>query len=1005
MLEGTETHYLRKTRRVKRIFFRAIPVILSISVALATAYALIVPGLTMNKDTTIAVETSNTEETLFTEQVTQVSSPEGVEPENSTADTTVLETTADETSATVETTDISTGTEPVETTVTTPAPTSTLPDDVPAESAVPSASSADATVPQETVAEPSEYFYENESIYATATLDPQVILPEGAAFRITEISQETDPERYADFVKLLSDNSEQVAQSVPAGKGILAYDIGFFVGEDEVEPEGGSVSVTIVYKDAAIEVENPEDVSIFHVEESGTEMALEPVVTEEPIVSEDGVVEEVSFEAQSFSPFLITGTYTMSSSLHYELIDQQSELFTNTSYYNQASALNLVGSFHIVAFDTLRLDAHTNGNFCAKDLYAGTNFGTNNYGAELSYVQNYLQVTSTDAADYLDILVVGSSNAVSLVDNGNAFAVNGTKIDKPYTIWQDNDTGSMPFLDLSVAEAGIKSVAAGLAMQPNMNLENYLATYGDPYQSYLKITNVNEPAVFNMTSSQLESYANGFSIRGFTQDAVGSVILNIDCAGDANVTVPKILMQVGSEMLNFKELTSFSSGKIILNFVNSANANIALNLTYASIIAPDANIIAYQNVNGAIIGNNVTIKAESHRTDFTGVLPAPITGSASVTKSWKAFDGTALTGAAIADMSVQAQLYCNGTALADAKYLVTLNSANSWTYKWQELPIVDGQVYTIKESSISKNGVVVQTGDAAQSYEVTYASSGTSRDVVIAISNRVITGNVSVNKQWLALDGITSLTAEEVQNLSVLVQLNQNGTPMPGPEYQVTLSLLNNWTHEWTSLPIGSNQTYSVEEKSISRTTQGVTEVIQSGGLHTLYDVTYYNNAGITNGSIDVINKVKTGTITVEKTWYDKDGYPMFGDQISGFSVTIQLYCNGAAMTDPEYTIELSTANNWTYSWTELPIDSGQIYTVVESDYGGYSVMYENNNGINNGTILVKNSRGHADVLPSTGSIGTTGYYLTGAIFTLISLLLLIIQKRRHRKRRGELSG
>ena len=1004
MLEGTETHYLRKTRRVKRIFSRAIPVILSISVALATAYALIVPGLTMNKDTTIAVETSNTEETLFTEQVTQVSSPEGVEPENSTADTTVLETTADETSATVETTDISTGTEPVETTVTTPAPTSTLPDDVPAESAVPSASSADATVPQETVAEPSEYFYENESIYATATLDPQVILPEGAAFRITEISQETDPERYADFVKLLSDNSEQVAQSVPAGKGILAYDIGFFVGEDEVEPEGGSVSVTIVYKDAAIEVENPEDVSIFHVEESGTEMALEPVVTEEPIVSEDGVVEEVSFEAQSFSPFLITGTYTMSSSLHYELIDQQSELFTNTSYYNQASALNLVGSFHIVAFDTLRLDAHTNGNFCAKDLYAGTNFGTNNYGAELSYVQNYLQVTSTDAADYLDILVVGSSNAVSLVDNGNAFAVNGTKIDKPYTIWQDNDTGLMPFLDLSAAEAGIKSVAAGLAMQPNMNLENYLATYGDPYQSYLKITNVNEPAVFNMTSSQLESYANGFSIRGFTQDAVGSVILNIDCAGDANVTVPKILMQVGSEMLNFKELTSFSSGKIILNFVNSANANIALNLTYASIIAPDANIIAYQNVNGAIIGNNVTIKAESHRTDFTGVLPAPITGSASVTKSWKAFDGTALTGAAIADMSVQAQLYCNGVAMTDAKYLVTLNSANSWTNKWQELPIASGQVYTVKEVSISKNDVVIQTGDTAQAYEVTYTTGGTSKDRTVAISNRVITGNVSVDKQWRSLVG-DPLTADQVKDLSVSVQLCQNGTPMTGQQYTVSLSALTNWNYEWTGLAIGSNQKYTIREVSISRTTGDVTQVIQAGGLHTLYDVTYYNNAGITNGSIDVINKVKTGTITVEKTWYDKDGYPMFGDQINGLSVTIQLYCNGVAMTDPKYSIELSTANNWTHTWTELPINTGQTYTIVESDYGGFTVKYENNEGINNGLILVKNSRGHDNVLPATGSIGTKRFYLTGASLVLVSLLLLILRNRRHVKKRGELSG
>lgn len=1071
MLDGTERHCVRKTRSMNRVFLRMLPVILSVSVALATAYALIVPGLTMNtntadfseettvvdtslpSETTLTETTMSSDETATSEQETQVPAQDGEASQETasetTAETAVQETTQEtsaETSSTDETTETAVPSESTieqETTSTsesaqTSEPTETAAATEPSGSdsakesqtkettvvtepsgsdsakesqtkettavTEPSETTTETTVPTETQAEPRVFVFENDNVCVTATLDPQVILPEDADFRVTEISQATDSERFAEFVALLSATSEQVEPSVPTGMGILAYDIGFFVGEDEIEPEGGSVSVTIAYKNAVIEVEKPEDVSIFHVEESGTDMALEPVVTQEPIVSEDGVVEEVSFEAQSFSPYLITNGYKMSDSLHYELIDQQSETFTNTSYYNQASALALAGSFHIVAFDTLRLDAHTNGNFCAKNLYAETNFGTNNYGAELSYVQNYLKVTSTNAADTQDILVVGSSNSVSLVDNGNAFAVNETKIDKPYTIWQDNDTGSMPFVDLATAEAGIKSVVAGLAMQPNMNLENHLSTSGDPYQSYLKITDVNAAAVYNMTSSQLESYANGFSIRGFAQNTVGTVILNIDCAGDANVTVPKILMQVGNEMLNFQELTSFSSGKIILNMINSANANISFNLTYATIIAPDANIVAHQNVNGTIIGNNVTIKAESHRTDFTGILPAPITGSASVTKSWKAFDGTALTGEEIADMSVQVQLYCNGVAMTDAKYLVTLNSANSWTYKWQELPIVDGQVYTIKEASISKNGVVVQTGDAAQSYEVTYTSSGTSKDVVIAISNRVITGTVSVNKQWISLQG-EPLTAIEIADLSVLIRLCQNGTPMTGPQYLVTLSSLNNWTHDWTGLPIGANQTYTVQEVSISRTTQGVTEVIQTGGSPTLYDVTYNNNAGITNGNIGVINKVKTGSISVDKTWYDKNGYPMFGDQISSFSVTVQLYRNGEAMTEPQYTIELSTENNWTHTWTELPIDKGQLYTVVESNYGGFSVKYENNDGIDNGIILIKNSRGHEDVLPATGSIGTTGFYLIGASLTLVSLLLLIIQNRRHRKKRGELSG
>lgn len=184
-----------------------------------------------------------------------------------------------------------------------------------------------------------------------------------------------------------------------------------------------------------------------------------------------------------------------------------------------------------------------------------------------------------------------------------------------------------------------------------------------------------------------------------------------------------------------------------------------------------------------------------------------------------------------------------------------------------------------------------------------------------------------------------------------------------------------------------------------------MTQVIQAGSSPALYAVTYNNNAGITNGSIGVINKVNTGSISVQKTWYDKGGYPMFGDQIRGLSVTIQLYCNGVAMTDPRYSIELSTANNWTHTWTELPINTGQTYTIVESDYGGFTVKYENNEGINNGLILVKNSRGHDNVLPATGSIGTKRFYLTGASLVLVSLLLLILRNRRHVKKRGELSG
>ncbi len=840
---------------------------LSLLVIFATAYALILPGMTL--------EVGPASESL---EITSV--PEASEVISPAPGSTQAAETAEATDAAgaPDMTPVPGITETPDTTIVpviTGDPASAAD---PAVTGMPEVSTAPVTTPE-------PYVFEDEKIVVTAIPDASFSIPDGAVFQASEITPESDPARYESLLGLVSENAAADVSigSEPSGIDVLAYDIGFFVNGVETEPLAGSVTITISYKTPELTVAKPENLTLFHVVEKTDSVSLEPVAESAPIVSEDGTVESVSFEADSFSPYLITNGYTMSSSLHYSLIDQTSELFTNTSYYNASSPLGVAGSFHIVAFDTLTLSAHTNGNFMAKNLWASTNFGTNNFGAELSYVQNYLQVTSTDAADMADVLVVGSGNTVSLVDNGNAFAVNGTKIDKPQTIWQDNDTAAMPFIDMAAARTKVLEVNAMLATQKNTNMTSSLTTSGDPTNSYLTLTNVDKTGVYNFTASQLMSYSNGFSVRGFTAAKMGSVIINIDCAGQTTVNVPKIRMYIDGNNMPLSEMTTFTSGKILLNFVNAAGVNLIFNETYASVLAPDSNITSNQNLNGTIIGRNVTIKAESHRTDFTGSLPP--TGNIKATKTWKAVDGSTLTGTAIADLSCSVQLYCNNAPMAGAAYTVTLNAANSWTYQWTYLPLDSSQLYSVHEVSISKGGTVIQTGETTAKYAVTYT-----------------------------------------------------------------------------------------------------------------------NNAGIATGNIQITNTVATGTITVNKIWYAEDGSLLTGSAASSLSVTVQLYCNNTPMTGPPFTVTLSSANSFSYTWTDLAITSGQKYSVREAPYAGYKTTYLNNNGLSYGTITVNNTRGHPDVLPETGSGGTDGFHIIGGFLLVISLIPAVLI-RHHRKRRDIRSG
>lgn len=558
----------------------------------------------------------------------------------------------------------------------------------------------------------TEYIYEENGLKVTAILSDPAAIPDDAKISVTRITRESDSERFAQYLQILQ-NTPNTADSTV----FSAYDICFLLNGQEIEPkEGSTVNVTI--EDMAASMVFTENLQVFHVIE---EVSKAPELQEIPAETTDLNGESaLTFTADSFSTYLVLPA---NSSLTYKQIQTETDNFIHSSYYNSSRVLGIADNFHIVAFDTATLTAHTNGNILANKLKANVNFGTNNFSSELSYVQHYTTVNSTSAANDNHVLVLGSGNAVTLVDNNNSFAINGTKVDRPKNIWQDTDTSVTPFINLNQVKNQISEISSTISQMSPVNTNSSLNTSGGSCDaSYLSLTDPDKVGVFNISANDLSHYSY-FGIKGFQSGHDGTVIINVNCASAPTaIILPNCEMYVDGTMQNLMEVTDFVKGRVIWNFTGY-NGTITTNRMYGTVIAPDATINVNQNLNGTIIGNNVTINAESHRDDFVGKLSTGET--VTVNKSWIGNDGSPLAASDVAGMAVTFQLYQSSdggeinTAVGAA---VTLDSNTGWTAVWNELPT--GYTYSVEETGVTKDGVDV-TGKYSTTYSDSCFNSGT----------------------------------------------------------------------------------------------------------------------------------------------------------------------------------------------------------------------------------------------------------------------------------------
>ena len=148
------------------------------------------------------------------------------------------------------------------------------------------------------------YEYEDAKIYVRATLEKAEAVPDDAYFGVTPLTEE-EAERYLEALNKDKDVENDV---LATAENTLLYDIGFYVDEtkeEEIEPEEGSVTISIEFKkeqlSEEIGAEESEDLIVTHIKEEGSNITTEEVSASASV--NDGVIE---FDTDSFSVWAIT---------------------------------------------------------------------------------------------------------------------------------------------------------------------------------------------------------------------------------------------------------------------------------------------------------------------------------------------------------------------------------------------------------------------------------------------------------------------------------------------------------------------------------------------------------------------------------------------------------------------------------------------------------------------------------------------------------------------------
>ncbi|MCR5595494.1 MAG: Cna B-type domain-containing protein [Lachnospiraceae bacterium] len=285
--------------------------------------------------------------------------------------------------------------------------------------------------------------------------------------------------------------------------------------------------------------------------------------------------------------------------------------------------------------------------------------------------------------------------------------------------------------------------------------------------------------------------------------------------------------------------------------------------------------------------------------------------------------------------SIEIQLLANGNPVEGKKLTVT--SDDLWKWEFTGLPKYEGGkliVYSVSELSIDE-------------YTTTVTGEGTYEQTVTNTHEPEYVG-LTLNKKWYGNNA--AATAKSVQ-VNVEGRIS-DGSPVV-PARTATIS-----APAWTYV-------VRAEDKALPKYYKGevikyyVTEIIPDGAAYIQVDAqgAEVTNAVLATGddelTADIYNLGLT-KLTVIKKWENDPGY--FGG--NGY-VDVALYADGTLYK----TVQVKAADNWEYTFNDLPIYSTNgnkiVYTVEETSQ--LSEYNTSNNGkpvvdySQNGYIIIKN--------------------------------------------------
>lgn len=276
--------------------------------------------------------------------------------------------------------------------------------------------------------------------------------------------------------------------------------------------------------------------------------------------------------------------------------------------------LGIASQFHIFAKEKTTINAHTNGNVATKELDANNNFGTDIITGDLQLEINYVQATdsligssfTSGDSNRVNKFVVGSSISTG-IENDRA-VVNGSRIDHLSASELYQDRPGNTYIDFDTEFAKLEGASESLmSITP---AKTYLSSdFPDMNNRTIDVTGMgsSDVVIINVDASVLSMNTPLNIVNSENKILVMNVI---NAPADF-----KIQSQIHYNNRANHETEDFSDANISWNFPSNVT-NLAINAPFqGTIIAPRADVTANQNMDGTIIGKNVTLNAATNRWD------------------------------------------------------------------------------------------------------------------------------------------------------------------------------------------------------------------------------------------------------------------------------------------------------------------------------------------------------------------------------------------------------